>query len=104
MDALNPERVCVQVPAPRAGVEAYVHTGIAPATKRVCCADLDHLKRMVATRGLADRLSIVGAGRDGSSECGGGIDRDVAGLTQQAVWSALGIEDGRPSEVRRMSQ
>ncbi len=43
----------VQVPAPRlAEVEAYVHAGIAPATKCVCCADLDHFKGMVAMLGL----------------------------------------------------
>jgi hypothetical protein len=29
----------------RAENEAYAHAGIAPATKRACRADLDHLKR-----------------------------------------------------------
>ena len=46
----------VQVPAPRlAEVEAYVHAGIAPATKCVCCADLDHFKGMIAMLGRQTR-------------------------------------------------
>jgi hypothetical protein len=37
----------VQLPALRhAEVETYVHAGIAPATKCVCRADLDHFKGM----------------------------------------------------------
>jgi hypothetical protein len=47
-DSFGHGTLLVQMPALRqAEAEAYIHAGIAPATKCVCCADLDRFKGMV---------------------------------------------------------
>jgi len=75
----------------QADVEAFIQAGIAPATKCVCCADLDHFKGTVAMLRRTDRLSTVGPGRDGSSECGPGTDPGATALSvarRADPWSA----------------